>query len=156
MWCIFLSALCLSLSPGLREATTADEKVEQRKARLQAVRQKIADLQQQEQVLRRQLGQTEEKPAEMQEEYIKLEVRGILSQEHFGRGVGGAKFWLVSAAGSRWSLDFGKNKDFLALAKLQMDRAVIVTGQLLIQNTPRAFSGREPVLVVGTFKAAGK
>ena len=146
-------AVLVAASPlALAQDRADDAKAIQ--ARLQAVRKHIDDLRLQEQVLRQQLEQAE-KAARPKDEYVKVEVKGELVVEQI---LGPTSFtptqaWAVSAAGGRWLLDFGDNKEWLALAEKHNRKTVLITGQFVPRVTGRTFGGPEPVLVVATFKA---
>ncbi len=166
---IFSGIACLSLLAGSQLAT-ADEGVEQTKAKLQAVQKQLGELRQQEQALLKQLAA--EEAAKRNKGYIKAEAKGVLRYEDvyfpYAAGPDGhlIKSWTITVEDTKWVLDFGDNKVFLDRAKANEGKTVVVTGRLatrvpFIPPAKNPFRNEPPPptptgLSVATFKATAK
>jgi hypothetical protein len=160
----------LSLMAGSQRAA-ADEDIERTRAKLQAIRKQLEELRQQEQTLRKQLAKQE--AGKRNAGYIKAEVKGILRYEgvYYSPAVGGPdgnliKSWTITIEDTKWVLDFGDKKAFLALAKANEGKMVVVTGRVGTRKeflppakNPLKYEPPPPTptgLSVATFKVAEK
>ena len=157
---LLLCVFCLSLCTGFQQPAKAGEGPEKTKAKLQAVRKQLEDLRQQEQTLRKQLDETTKEAAKREESYVKAEVKGTLRHEVLFAGLARWEGWTITAGEFKWELDFGKDREFQALAKANDGKTVVVTGAVEIRPASlpayQTSLGRTTVLTVATFKAATK
>ncbi len=122
-------------------ATAGDDKLQEVKAKLEAVRKQIAELQQKEQSLLKELQRAKEAQAKRDDSYVKIkneaEIRGILRYEdvYYPKPVGAVKSWTIEAQmqtpdgpkNSKWGVSFDEAR-FLALAKANEGKMVVIAG----------------------------
>jgi len=130
---LLLGMFCLSLCTGFQQPANAGEGPEQTKAK---------------------------EAAKREESYVKAEVKGTLHHEVLFAGLARWEGWTITAGEFKWELDFGKDREFQALAKANDGKTVVVTGAVEIRPASlpayQTSFGRTTVLTVATFKAATK
>ena len=130
---LLLCVFCLSLCTGFQQPANAGEGPEQTKAK---------------------------EAAKREESYVKAEVKGTLHHEVLFAGLARWEGWTITAGEFKWELDFGKDRQFQALAKANDGKTVVVTGAVEIRPASlpayQTSLGRTTVLTVATFKAATK
>jgi hypothetical protein len=138
-----MSSCCVLviLTMGGSGAVSAQVPDAQTKAKLDAIKKQLADLQKKIDALREQeqkLLLEAKNRAEEKDYYSKItvDIKGRLSKTTDYGGYGAAKeTWVVTAKSMTWQLDFAGKKEWLDLAKQLDGKTVLITGTASFSTT---------------------
>jgi DNA-binding protein YbaB len=138
-WLVIVSLVLAAPLTAVRAQT--DET--QLKIQIKLLKERIEQMQKQEQNLQEELAKVQNRDKELSKQYIKVELRGNLREKttrmipHVIKpGIAPPTVSLVMSKSLLWELDFGDNKELLEKARKFKDKNVVLSGTVSPPSVP--------------------